>query len=163
MNTTQDDKKDTTPSVEETTAAATTEQTATPNKAKKQKPEAVSMGEITNSNDDHIEKTVLVWMKEQLNIEIKRIKTQGATCVALEVKNTGTVKDDGLVINRLEVKTVFDFDNVQNIMVSDSVECPHKKGYHYINSKDNKLTDWIFINDELKRSQHKIEAYEVVA
>ncbi|EFA77036.1 hypothetical protein PPL_09789 [Heterostelium album PN500] len=143
----------------------------------------VTLGESVNptTNDNLKETKVLNWMKEMLNKEIKRIKDQGAKCIPFEVKNTGIVKEDGLVINRLEVKTTFNFDQVIEILISESTECPHKKGYHFINvllftrkpvpyiipyiylkTEENKLTDWVFMNDLLGRSQHKINQFENV-
>ncbi|GAM27736.1 hypothetical protein SAMD00019534_109120 [Acytostelium subglobosum LB1] len=147
--------------------------------------EEVSLGEAVASMQEQansqIETKVLNWMKEMLAKEMKRIKDQGAKCTPFEVKNTGLVKEKNIVINRLEIKTIFDFDTVLQILISDPVECPHKPGYYYINvllftrkpvpyiipyiyrkSDDNKLTDWLFINDHLKRSQHKVNQFESV-
>eukprot|EP01132_Coremiostelium_polycephalum_P010398 gene10398-12769_t len=148
-----------------------------------------SLGDVVSSSttsttdnfDEHIEKQVVSWMKEQLKKEMKRITDMGSRSVEVEVKNTGVIKEDNKVINRLELKTSFDFDKVVQIMISDSVECPHKKGYFYINvllftqkpiplivpyifkkTKENKLTDWLFINNQFKRSQHKINEFHDV-
>ncbi|EGG21087.1 hypothetical protein DFA_00962 [Cavenderia fasciculata] len=143
----------------------------------------VRMGEIVSGDEDiQIERDVAKWMKDMLNREVKKLKDQGARCTQLTVKNTGIlIQEENKILNRVEVDTAFDFDEVISILISDSTECPVKKGYSYINvilitkkptpmilpyiylkSDVNKLTDWVFINNQFGRSQHKIEEYSEV-
>ncbi|KAK5583944.1 hypothetical protein RB653_005550 [Dictyostelium firmibasis] len=147
-----------------------------------------SLGEIVSDKknggefDDVIEKNVVVWMKDQLNKEKRRINRMGSKSIPVDVKNAGIIKEEnGVILNRLELNTSFDFDKVGQIMVSESIECPVKKGYNYITVllfannpiplivpyiylKDgqNKLTDWLFINNQFSRSRHSINEYKDV-
>ncbi len=50
-----------------------------------------------------------------------------------KVKNVGVFREEKKVINRVETNTSFDFDLVQQLMVSDSTPCPLKEGFHYAN------------------------------
>ncbi|EGC34112.1 hypothetical protein DICPUDRAFT_12102, partial [Dictyostelium purpureum] len=128
-----------------------------------------------------IEKKVVAWMKEQVNNEKKRIISLGSKSILVDVKNAGIVKEDNKIINRMELNTSFDFNKVTQIMVSDSIECPMKKGYYYMNvllfannpipllvpyiylkSTENKLNDWLFINNQFQRSQHRINEFKDV-
>jgi len=151
--------------------------------------ENIGLGEVIIEDsqkpdfDDVIEKDVLKWVKEQLNKERKRITTMGSKSIAVDVKNTGIVKEEEPVkiINRLELNTNFNFDRVGQILISDSVEVPMKKGYRYINvllfannpvplivpyvyqeSTENKLTEWLFINNQFSRSRHTIKEFNTL-
>jgi len=70
--------------------------------------ENIGLGEVIIEDsqkpdfDDVIEKDVLKWVKEQLNKERKRITTMGSKSIAVDVKNTGIVKEEEPVkiINR---------------------------------------------------------------
>ncbi|KAM9968038.1 hypothetical protein ACTFIW_002469 [Dictyostelium discoideum] len=146
-----------------------------------------SLGEIVSDKnggefDDVIERNVVVWMKDQLNKEKRRINRMGSKSIPVDVKNAGIIKEEnGVILNRMELNTNFDFDKVSQIMVSESTECPVKKGYHYItvllfannptplivpyiyfNDTQNKLTDWLFINNQFSRSRHTINEYKDV-
>eukprot|EP01094_Clydonella_sp_ATCC50884_P026314 TRINITY_DN7178_c0_g1_i1.p1 TRINITY_DN7178_c0_g1~~TRINITY_DN7178_c0_g1_i1.p1 ORF type:complete len:163 (-),score=52.35 TRINITY_DN7178_c0_g1_i1:622-1110(-) len=130
-----------------------------------------------------VEHEVRHWMLQLSCREATRIREHGSQVIPLEVKNTSVVvTDEKKVLNRIEACTAFDFNTVKRIMVSEPVECPHKKGYAYVHvlcftSKpiplllpylfemrpDNKLDEWLFINTRLEQSHHRIEALEPVA
>lgn len=95
----------------------------------------------------------------------------------MAVKNCGVVREKAhVVVNRVEVNTGFDFDNVQRLMLSDPVPCPVKAGYWYVTvllftdkplplvlpylyerNSYNTLTQWVFINNNLARSRHSVD------
>ncbi|KAF2069321.1 hypothetical protein CYY_009358 [Polysphondylium violaceum] len=158
-------------------------------KASVEQTENVGLGQVVIEDsmksefDDVIEKDVLKWVKDQLNKEKKRITSMGSKSIAVDVKNTGIVKEEEPVriINRLELNTNFNFDRVGQILISDSVEVPMKKGFRYINvllfsnnpvplivpyvyqeSPENTLTEWLFINNQFARSRHTIKEFSAV-
>ncbi|KYR02641.1 WD40 repeat-containing protein [Tieghemostelium lacteum] len=163
---------------------ATPPNTTTEQKKENTESEPITFGDVIvdgnkNEYDEYIEKKVVEWMKDQLRTEKKRIETMGSKSIEIEVKNTGIIKEGKNIHNRIEMKTSFDFDKIVQIMISDAIECPVKKNYYYVNvllfpkdkpiplivpyiylkSADNKLTDWIFINNQLKSSNHQIKEF----
>src|SRR3990167_10536239 len=78
-------------------------------------------------------KEVSVWAKAQLQIEVERIKSCGSRCLPLCVKNTSIVREDGRIVNRVEVDTNFNFERVKQIFVGDSIPCPLKSNFFYVN------------------------------
>eukprot|EP00742_Colponemidia_sp_Colp-10_P009554 GILJ01010431.1.p1 GENE.GILJ01010431.1~~GILJ01010431.1.p1 ORF type:complete len:168 (+),score=32.94 GILJ01010431.1:29-532(+) len=136
------------------------------------------------SPEDNPDYDVAQWMKEQMAKEIARLKTQGATVIPMTVKNTGVVKGGGKkapLINRVEVDTGFDFDKVKQIMLSDPIPSP-KEGFSYVNvllftdkpvplilpylfdsrKNRNSLSEWVFINNKLIQSRHRVNNFSTV-
>lgn len=83
-----------------------------------------------------------------------------------------------MIINRVEMDTKFDFNLIKQIMLSESVSCPLKEGYLYVNvllftdkplpliipylfqkDKENKLTEWLFINSDNLRVRQRVDQY----
>ena len=126
------------------------------------------------------EKDVADWMKLQLETEVNRLKTFNTTCLCMSVKNTSVFLDGGMCINRIEVKTGFDFSTVVRMMVSEAVPCPLKPNFSYINLvlftekplpilvpyvydatyNVNNLCDWLLINSKGERTHQRIEHFE---
>ena len=88
-----------------------------------------------------------------------------------------------MIVNRLEVETTFDFNKVNTLMVSTETRCFLKPGYAYVNlvlftekpvplllpylfdkarQTDNDLKEWVFINKNLERSRHRVDALDEV-
>lgn len=89
------------------------------------------------------------------------------------------VRDGKTIINRVEIDTKFDFSKVERILISDSIPCPLKKGYSYVNvllftkapiplvfpylylkETKNKLQEWVFINADKIRVRHHVDKFE---
>ena len=47
-------------------------------------------------------------------------------------RNTAIVEEDDIYVNRVECDTAFDFDRVEQILISEPVPCPVKEGYSYV-------------------------------
>ena len=45
---------------------------------------------------------------------------------------TAIVKENDVYVNRVECDTAFDFDRVEQILISDPISCPIKPGYNYV-------------------------------
>ena len=45
---------------------------------------------------------------------------------------TSIVKENDLYVNRVECDTAFDFDRVEQILISEPIPCPIKPGYNYV-------------------------------
>jgi len=93
------------------------------------------------------------------------------------------VREDGDVVNRIEVNTGMCFDTIKQIMISEPVSCPHREGflfvhvvcftdpskpmpllltYLYDGREENSLQDFVFINNSDQRSWHRISSYSAV-
>jgi hypothetical protein len=88
-----------------------------------------------------------------------------------------------MLLNPLqECDTAFDFDKVKQIMVSDTVVCPVKENYMYVNvlcftaqplplilpylyfnSGKNTLRDWLFVNNKMVESRHQVKEFKTVS
>ena len=82
-----------------------------------------------------------------------------------------------------ECDTGFDFDKVQQIMVSEAVACPVKADYWYVHvlcftsqplplilpylffnvGGRNTLRDWLFVNNKMVESRHQVKEFKTVA
>eukprot|EP01086_Lenisia_limosa_P014891 TRINITY_DN46535_c0_g1_i1.p1 TRINITY_DN46535_c0_g1~~TRINITY_DN46535_c0_g1_i1.p1 ORF type:complete len:163 (-),score=32.81 TRINITY_DN46535_c0_g1_i1:86-574(-) len=131
-------------------------------------------------HDDEIEFEVRDWMNKMLKEEIERLKEQGADVVTYQVKNFGTMNEEGNILNRLEVKADFDFDTITQLLLSPSIEVICKKGYSfctiiclsesgaamlpyvYQQNAKNTMKHFVFINSKLDRSHHVMESQELV-
>eukprot|EP00698_Gefionella_okellyi_P018072 TRINITY_DN5390_c0_g1_i2.p2 TRINITY_DN5390_c0_g1~~TRINITY_DN5390_c0_g1_i2.p2 ORF type:complete len:167 (-),score=33.69 TRINITY_DN5390_c0_g1_i2:49-498(-) len=130
-------------------------------------------------DDETPEVAVAAWMKEQVEKEIQRFASMGHKSIALPVKNMGIVMDGQTCVNRVELDTNFDFNKIRQIQIAEPVACPHKDGYNFLfvllistspiplvmpylyqRNRKNKLQHWIFINNKLERSRHKIEGFQ---
>eukprot|EP00741_Cyanophora_paradoxa_P022160 tig00021435_g21392.t1 len=124
------------------------------------------------------EELVRCWIKDQVDKEQMRVEAQGSRLIPMPVKNMGIVREGPRVVNRIEIDTAFDFDKVQQILLSDPIPCPLKPGSNYVHvllftekpiplllpyvydtkvASNNPLTDWVFLNKQLKRSHHRIK------
>lgn len=45
---------------------------------------------------------------------------------------TAIVKEEDVYVNRVECDTAFDFDRVEQILISEPISCPVKQGYSYV-------------------------------
>jgi hypothetical protein len=89
------------------------------------------------------------------------------------------VREEKKIINRVEMDTRFDFEKIQQILLSDPIDCPYKEGYVYINvllftdkplpiiipylyqkDKANKLTEWLLINADGIRVRHHVSGFK---
>eukprot|EP01095_Lingulamoeba_sp_RSL-Kostka_P017233 TRINITY_DN884_c2_g1_i2.p1 TRINITY_DN884_c2_g1~~TRINITY_DN884_c2_g1_i2.p1 ORF type:complete len:140 (-),score=30.36 TRINITY_DN884_c2_g1_i2:29-448(-) len=129
-----------------------------------------------NSEDFVIESNVANWIADQ-----KRLKNNGANSIPLPVKNMAIIKKNGDILNRIEINTGMDFNKIQQILISDPIDCVVKPGYKYINvlcftdkpipiilpyvyinDESNKLSDWLFVNNFQVEAQHKIENFQQI-
>eukprot|EP01114_Cavostelium_apophysatum_P000246 TRINITY_DN10239_c0_g1_i2.p1 TRINITY_DN10239_c0_g1~~TRINITY_DN10239_c0_g1_i2.p1 ORF type:complete len:152 (+),score=22.96 TRINITY_DN10239_c0_g1_i2:32-457(+) len=140
---------------------------------------------METEDDFEVETEVSSWMNNQLDVELKRIKSMQSNAIPLPVKNMGIIREKKgnkeLVINRLEINTSFDFDKIVQLMISDSTPCPMKKDFSYVNvvlfadkplplivpylylvDKQNELKEWLFINNSLQRTRRRIDDFEVL-
>eukprot|EP00026_Physarum_polycephalum_P016663 Phypoly_transcript_17625.p1 GENE.Phypoly_transcript_17625~~Phypoly_transcript_17625.p1 ORF type:complete len:165 (+),score=29.89 Phypoly_transcript_17625:297-791(+) len=130
---------------------------------------------------DREEKVVADWMDMMLQTELKRIREAGSNAIPVPVKNVGIIREDNKVINRIEANTAFDFDKIQQLMVSDPTPCPHKADFSYANvllftdkpvpiifpymystATPNKLKSWLFVNNSLQQSRHQVKKFRGV-
>lgn len=119
------------------------------------------------------------WLKGKVDAEIASIKERGANAIPMSVSNTSIVREDNLIINRVEMDTKFDFTLIKQILVSSPTSCPLKPGFVYVNvlmftdkplpliipylyqkQKGNKLTEWLLINADGIRVRHHIDKFE---
>ena len=42
------------------------------------------------------------------------------------------MKEEDVYVNRVECDTAFDFDRVEQILISEPIPCPIKPGYNYV-------------------------------
>jgi hypothetical protein len=103
--------------------------------------------------------------------------------IPLPVKNMAVVREDGDVVNRIEVNTGMCFDNIKQILVSEPIPCPHREGflfvhvvcftdlskpmpllftYLYDGREENSLQDFVFINNADQRTWHHISSFTAV-
>jgi hypothetical protein len=155
------------------------------------------------------EPDVAAWIKTQLDNEINRVRTTGGKAIPIPVKNMGVVRedakpnsrtkkkatkkedtdrdnianeqqqDDSILVNRIEFNTSQDFGRVKEVMLSNSIDCPVKQNYKYVNVvlytgdplvmmfgylyenvARNDLSQWLFINNQTKRSRQTVKAYK---
>eukprot|EP01118_Nematostelium_gracile_P001853 TRINITY_DN1191_c0_g1_i1.p1 TRINITY_DN1191_c0_g1~~TRINITY_DN1191_c0_g1_i1.p1 ORF type:complete len:163 (-),score=44.13 TRINITY_DN1191_c0_g1_i1:74-508(-) len=138
--------------------------------------------EIGESCMDPEDEQTIVWVKAQVNKELDRLRDLGAKVFPIPVKTTSISRQKGQIFNRVELDTGMDFDKIQQIMLSESVNCPTRGGkyqylnvilftdkpvgmllpYLYVPNEKNKLQDWLFINCKGQRSQHRVSAFEQV-
>eukprot|EP00761_Pharyngomonas_kirbyi_P003338 gb/GECH01003342.1/.p1 GENE.gb/GECH01003342.1/~~gb/GECH01003342.1/.p1 ORF type:complete len:179 (+),score=55.41 gb/GECH01003342.1/:1-537(+) len=136
--------------------------------------------EQEEDEDDRIMRQSVEWMNSQLDNEKQRLQSQGTKVLPAPVKNTGVVKESKRVVNRVEFNTAFDFDKIQQILVSDPIPCPMRPNHQYVHvvlitggmplifpylfphDRMNQLTDWVFINNQFKRSRHKVNRFSRV-
>eukprot|EP00929_Paragymnodinium_shiwhaense_P084629 TRINITY_DN45267_c0_g2_i1.p1 TRINITY_DN45267_c0_g2~~TRINITY_DN45267_c0_g2_i1.p1 ORF type:complete len:216 (-),score=75.19 TRINITY_DN45267_c0_g2_i1:248-895(-) len=127
-------------------------------------------------------KQLKAWAGELLAAEIARVEACGQRIQKLAVKNCGIVRpDSGSLINRVEVETEFDFDVVQQIMLSEPSACPldAKKGFYlrfvvlytgkptllilpYLYDAavvGTSLQDWEFVNKNMQSSRHHVDSF----
>ncbi|OQR92860.1 hypothetical protein ACHHYP_03122 [Achlya hypogyna] len=145
------------------------------------------MEEVAESYElDAQELELAAWIKKRSAKEAKRLQKMGVKCVALGVKNMSIVREDSIVLNRVEVDTSFSMNLIEQIMVAeDRTHVPGKAGYVYVNVlllakpvsatkqpaalvmpyvfdtaiDGNDLTQWVFINNDFERSQHIVQAF----
>ena len=138
-----------------------------------------SSADETNGEEEYeIEQEVKIFVQAQVAAEVARAEGLGQKTVALTVKNCGVVyREDGGIDNRVEVDTGFNFDSVQQLLLSPSQEIPCKPGYalrfvilstgkpivlllpycYQAGVSGNTLQHWEFINRSLTSSHHRIE------
>lgn len=130
-----------------------------------------------------VETHVKDWMQIKLQEAIKKLRVINPMVIEMPVKNMGIVVDGNDIWNRIEVNTGFDFDTIDQVMVSEAMEsCPLKKNYVYVtvllakptpcrgsailalpfmydlsSFAGNDLQKWILINNKLKRTEFRID------
>mmetsp|Transcript_22036 Transcript_22036/g.30769 ORF Transcript_22036/g.30769 Transcript_22036/m.30769 type:complete len:156 (+) Transcript_22036:163-630(+) len=136
--------------------------------------------ETTNESDALFENQQLIeWIKQQVDAEVARIKQQKNNAIPLNVVKAYTSREKRKIINNVEFDTAFDFEKVQQIMVSEQeIVCPIKDqcfyvnvllftdkplplifGYLFVRNKKNKLTEWKFINIKGKKTYHRVDGF----
>lgn len=156
-------------------------------------------GSLAAASDEGWAPEVLVaeWMATQSAAEVERLKAFGQQVLLLRVKNVGVVIENVPepdrkagkmrrdVANRVEVDTAFDFDRINQLMVSDPVPCPVKSGYcfvHVVLTVDaraapplllgylydggiaaNDLRSWLFVNKVGGSSRHRVDEFSAVS
>lgn len=141
-----------------------------------------SSADETNGEEEYeIETELKDWCGEMCDKECERAEAMGQRTLKLTVKNCGLVTKDNKRWNRVEVDTGFDFDKVQQILLSPPVEIPSKikQGFclrfvilatgkpivlllPYVYEtkavQGSPLQHWEFINNDLKSSHHVVDA-----
>ena len=142
--------------------------------------EVLSTADETDGGDEEyeIEQELKVFVDAAVDAEVVRAEGLGQRTIRLTAKNCGVVFRDGGVTNRVEVDTGFNFDTVQEILLSPAVAIPCKRGYalrfvvlstgkpvvlllpyvYQIDVEGNTLQKWEFINKSLMSSHHTVEA-----
>lgn len=64
------------------------------------------------------------WVQLKVDEEVSRIVGLGQRAIRLSVKNCAIVRQTKDVVNRVEVDTGFDFDRVNQILLSEPLTCP---------------------------------------
>ena len=133
------------------------------------------------TSESEVDLELVKWLKKQVDTEVERIQMSGGRSIPMAVKNTGITMQDNKIINRIEFNTMHDFDTIEQIMISNSIVCPLKAnfkyanvllftkaplpiifGYLYRDDATNDLSEWVFINNQGKRSRHKVDRFESV-
>jgi hypothetical protein len=143
----------------------------------KKKDKTVLNLEPETSLDDtsYAEKEIAEWMKKKAETEQKRLEELKAKVIVVGVKNTGTLRKEKGLFNRLELKTNFDFSKVVDILISPTEESI-KPGFSYVNvilttkspvcmllpylfenNTENNLKHWTFVNNSLNQTSFSIE------
>ena len=126
---------------------------------------------------------VIEWLAQKTETERARLVAQGLSPIPMTASNMGLLKGEcGSITNRIEFKTNFNFKKVKQILVSDPVKCPCKRGYlhvylvlatdnlkyplllSYLYESDagNLLNEWLLINGQQHRVHHSIDDYVIV-
>ena len=151
-------------------------------------------GETVLSPEQEKAAAIVQWMNEQVRQEAADITARGCRALPMEVQkivverekaDVGETEDgeaEMIVTNVLSIDTNFDFDRIQQIVVSDPpVVCPISPDLHYVNigcltekplplmlpfvfrpDSANHMDRWCFINATGKRSVHAIQHFQPV-
>lgn len=122
------------------------------------------------------------WAKEKMDEEVKRLRDMGQKSTVMKVTKLYVEHDHETetFVNCIDVDTSFDFDEISQILLSDTEACPKKEGFGFVkvvlisheaskppvllpylfdSSTTNKLTFWSFSNKEGKNSRHEVENF----
>ncbi|CAA17804.1 hypothetical protein POMI540_4145 [Schizosaccharomyces pombe] len=74
------------------------------------------------------------WIAEKVEEELRRLESVGAKAIPLDVKNYSVMLDEDTdtVVNRIELMTSFDFDHVQQILLSAVQPYPYDKNLMFV-------------------------------
>ena len=72
----------------------------------------------------HSQHELKQWVQEKVDAEVSRAVGLGQRIIKLPVKNCAIVRQDKGVVNRVEVDTGFNFDQVVQILLSEPQQCP---------------------------------------
>ena len=137
---------------------------------------------------DEVIQKVYEWAVDQMQQEKTRLKGLGVEPIDLQVVDMSVlVEGKKKQINRVIFNTLLDFSQVTNILISQSVACPIKPGYQYVNvvtyisgkeiplifpyvyktrirsqAGKNNLKHWIFINKKFQEAYHLVPTYETI-
>jgi hypothetical protein len=149
---------------------------------------------LSDSKADGGEKTdelvakVYEWSVDQMKLEKERLKGLGVEPIDLQVIDMSVlVEGKKKQINRVIFNAEIDFKKVTNILISQSIMCPMRAGYQYVNvvcyisGKDipiifpyvyktrlrsqagkNNLKHWVLINKKFEEAYHLVASYETI-
>ena len=140
--------------------------------------EILTSDKTDGEEEYEVETAVKAWVDAQVDAEVARAEGLGQRTIKLTVKNCGLVFRDGAVENRVEVDTGFNFDTVEQIMLSPPVDVPCKRGYalrfvilssgkpivlllpyvYELGVAKHTLQRWEFVNKALASSHHVVDA-----
>ncbi|WBW71554.1 Schizosaccharomyces specific protein [Schizosaccharomyces osmophilus] len=88
----------------------------------------------TDSNTVQVDEQAKTWIQGKVEEELKRLESIGAKAVPLTVKNYSVILDENTdtVMNRIELKTSFDFNHVQQILLSPAQPYPHDSNLKFL-------------------------------
>ncbi len=126
--------------------------------------------------EDQIDLKAVEFIKEESEKEHKRLKTFGLIPLVIKVKNFGLTRKDEKIINRIELSTKFNFEDVKEIFISPPINYPFRHNFKFSNlvlmtentkvpllipylyedTAENDLKRFLFINENLVHCLHEI-------
>ncbi|EPY50532.1 hypothetical protein SPOG_01288 [Schizosaccharomyces cryophilus OY26] len=88
----------------------------------------------TNSNSVQVDEQARTWIQGKVEEELKRLESIGAKAVPLTAKNYSVILDENTdtVMNRIELKTSFDFNHVHQILLSPVQPYPYNSNLKFL-------------------------------
>lgn len=76
--------------------------------------------------------SIKLWYKGNLKKDVDSAKSKGANPLELAVKNTMVIRNEQGIFNRIEFDTKFDFNSVEQILISPEVQNESDKALFYV-------------------------------
>lgn len=132
---------------------------------------------------------IIKFIEQQVELEKNRLVEQGARILPVKIRNTALIlerRGKGTTpskVNQIEFTTTYDFDNVVQILISNSIPVPHgeESNLRYVNlillvggpiamlvpyiykqEDDNNLNEWMLVNANGKCSRLRVENFKTI-